>query len=487
VNDLAENIWTDLRRRNRLQAPATHFSPSIANFVPLNTSLFNWDQQSKIRVGDFFPIFVDTIPHPDIRTSSIYKKTGGKCVKVKSNKKRRASSHIHAFIPQGCCSRRFTSSFNSMKSFFICKHPCKLALAFFITTGATNCIASTSYLVTFGQEQYVIQGGETFPVQVFISPAPPAGLYSLGLKMRLNSTNAQISGVGAISVPADFSFDGPRAQSAVVAVGSNFAAIKSTTQFYSDSLHSSSNALLATFFITDKAPGSYQLQLEFFNTLGPTENIFVDGAGQVLDPYITFNTATVVREGPMTETNLTSITLNRQTGFFEQMVRVTNTRVHTAPAVRLHILNLAATWTVMNGSGTTNNHPFIQYNSALNPGEFVDLRVEYRIPNRIPTPQPNYDVEVVGVLPPPPTPNGTPQPLPVRAILPDGSFLLEFSSLSNRSYSIQYSHDLATWTTVVPALRGNGSQIQWIDYGPPKTDRPPSSDLSRFYRLFLLP
>ncbi len=324
-------------------------------------------------------------------------------------------------------------------------------------------------------------------MQVLITPTPPAGLYSFGVRMRINSTNARISGVGAITVPGDFAFDGPRAQSAVVAAGGNFAAVKGTTQFYSNSLRSSSNALLATFYITDLAPGSYQLQLEFFNTLGPTEQIFVNGAGQVLDPLIAFNTAMVVREGTLSSSNLSSITLNRQTGFFDQTVRIINNLSHIAPAVRLHVLNMASTWSVMNATGATNGHPFLQSNSPLAPGEFVDLRVEYRVPNRIPSPQPNYTVEIIGPFPSPPTPNGTPQPLPVRAVLPDGSFLLEFNSLSNRSYRIQYSHELTNWTTVVPALLGNGSRIQWIDYGPPKTDRPPATDTERFYRLFLLP
>lgn len=87
----------------------------------------------------------------------------------------------------------------------------------------------------------------------------------------------------------------------------------------------------------------------------------------------------------------------------------------------------------------------------------------------------------------PPDPGGTPHALAARAFLDDGSFLLEFTSLSNRYYSIQYSPDLSTWRTVVPALRGNGSRVQWIDYGPPRTDRLPRLDAQRFYRLTLLP
>jgi hypothetical protein len=53
---------------------------------------------------------------------------------------------------------------------------------------------------------------------------------------------------------------------------------------------------LASFQITDLslAPGkSYQLRLELFRTLGPTESVFVSGQGDQLDGNISFGTAFV--------------------------------------------------------------------------------------------------------------------------------------------------------------------------------------------------
>lgn len=71
------------------------------------------------------------------------------------------------------------------------------------------------------------------------------------------------------------------------------------------------------------------------------------------------------------------------------------------------------------------------------------------------------------------------------AILPDRTFLLEFTSEAGRSYYVQYSTDLTHWKTVQPAITGNGARIQWVDNGPPKTASPPGATPMRFYRVIV--
>ena len=69
--------------------------------------------------------------------------------------------------------------------------------------------------------------------------------------------------------------------------------------------------------------------------------------------------------------------------------------------------------------------------------------------------------------------------------------MLEFTTISNRLYSVQYSANMnGAWNTVTPPVTGNGDKIQWVDTGAPKTastapdhGRAPS----RFYRVILLP
>jgi len=344
--------------------------------------------------------------------------------------------------------------------------------------------SGSPYVVTFDRQEYQIRAGATFPVQVHISPAVPGGVFSFGVMLMVDSTNATVAGASAIAVPPALHFDGPRAAVPVVATGPGFAAVKGTGEFFSPVLTTSSNTLLATFYVSDRGNGPYELRLGFFNTLGSTEQIFVNGSGTVLDPQITFATAAVVQVGGLTNEVRSGLTLNRQTGLFEQTVRVINNSLNPVNGVRLFV-NLTTNWTVWNAAGTTNGRPFLQHAFPIAPGGFVDLRVEYRIPNRIPSPQPGY--EAVPFDPPGTTPPvGTPFPVSPRHSFADGSFLLEFNSLSNRFYSIQYSYDLQTWQTVLPAVKGNGSRLQWIDYGPPKTDSPPTARPQRYYRVFLL-
>jgi hypothetical protein len=56
----------------------------------------------------------------------------------------------------------------------------------------------------------------------------------------------------------------------------------------------------------------------------------------------------------------------------------------------------------------------------------------------------------------------------------------------NRLYYVQYSSNVNALATnpltALPAVRGTGSRVQWIDNGPPKTVSPPASG-TRFYRV----
>ena len=71
--------------------------------------------------------------------------------------------------------------------------------------------------------------------------------------------------------------------------------------------------------------------------------------------------------------------------------------------------------------------------------------------------------------------------------LSSGFVRVEFTTMSNRVYYLQYSADLASWRTALPALTGTGRDVQWLDTGPPKTESLPQSVTNRFYRILLLP
>jgi len=178
---------------------------------------------------------------------------------------------------------------------------------------------------------------------------------------------------------------------------------------------------------------------------------------------------------------------NPQTGLFEQTVRVFNPTSSEFQAVRVYIGNLATNVTVYNRSGITNGVPYVQSANRVLPGSYVDLLIEYYVPTRV-APNPTLVAQLVplsgggigSVV-------GNGQNIERGVMLPNSTFLLEFSTVAGRTYYIQYSSNLVTWLTAQQPITGNGSRVQWIDNGQPKTDSPPAAQSARYYRLMLLP
>jgi hypothetical protein len=179
------------------------------------------------------------------------------------------------------------------------------------------------------------------------------------------------------------------------------------------------------------------------------------------------------------------ITLNPQTGLFEQTVRLSNSSPNTVTAARLLIGALPADVTVYNASGSTNGTPFVKYNQSLAPLAAVDLLVEYYRANRQAIPQPSFLVQETTVVPV--TAAGTAIPIDRFVKMPDGRFLVEFTSTPGRTYAVQYSINMSTWKTADPTITAPANRVQWYDDGPPKTDSKPISTATRFYRVIKLP
>jgi len=200
---------------------------------------------------------------------------------------------------------------------------------------------------------------------------------------------------------------------------------------------------------------------------------------------------TVLANPPITATSAvdSSSVIFRQSGLMSQTVTVNNPSPIPIQAVRLTIQNLQAGIVVYNASGTNGlSQPYVQHNFPVPAGGSVTFFIEYYVPDRVTIPAPTFLAELVPVSAPI-NPAGTVQSIlrnpPV--VLVDGSVLIDFATLANRTYYIQYSADMATWTTVVPAVIGTGSTRQWIDNGPPKTESHPSTAGARFYRVLLVP
>ena len=182
---------------------------------------------------------------------------------------------------------------------------------------------------------------------------------------------------------------------------------------------------------------------------------------------------------------MSPITLNPQTGLFEQTVRLTNSSPNTIAAVRLFIMNLPADVQVYNASGSTNGIPYLQYNLPLASAATVDFLIEYYRANRQTIPQPVFVVQEI--IPVSVTATGVVLAINRDVQLGSGRFLIEFSATPGRSYAVQYSSDMVNWITAIPIITAPANLVQWYDDGPPKTESKPSTIGSRFYRVMLQP
>ena len=285
----------------------------------------------------------------------------------------------------------------------------------------------------------------------------------------------------------DLAFDGVREAFPVVGFGSGFGAAKGTARFFSSNNRSSTNQVLASFLLRVKTTGSFTIRLHPFNTLGETEQIFVDGLGRVLDPGLSFGIAEVVVDGRLEISSISGATLNPQTGLFEQKVTIRNGRTYPIAGIRLKADSLPTGWVPQNHRYLTNNLPVWEHRSLVQAGQPVELTLVYKVPGRNPTSSPTYSAEILEPQPASSSSGSLATTLSPRSMLGNGAFLIEFSSASNRSYLVQYSENLSNWLDSPPVVHGNGSRVQWIDSGPPLTPRLPSSSSNRFYRILLLP
>jgi len=226
------------------------------------------------------------------------------------------------------------------------------------------------------------------------------------------------------------------------------------------------------------------------NAAGSLTNVAVASSTQT-DSQPTNNAVTNVTTAvtvPITNlvlTVLSPITLNPQTGLFEQKVEVSNGGPSTPSSVMVLISGLAANATLYNATGITNGTPFVQSAAPLGIGSNVIFLLEFYVPTRVPPANLTYTVQA-GPPVIPPVVSGTILSISRAIVLPNGNVLVEFSAIPGQVYAIQYSSDMVTWLTAVPAITAPANQVQWIDSGPPKTVSSPAQQGARYYRVILL-
>lgn len=191
--------------------------------------------------------------------------------------------------------------------------------------------------------------------------------------------------------------------------------------------------------------------------------------------------------GQLTATLVSTQRLNLLNGFMEQTVVLSNAGPSSVAAARVVVSGLTSQ--LSNAEGTNNGEPFVVYGSSLEPGASARLLLQFKTPDYRPV---AASVQAFGV----PAFNWSPAlPLgtPVSGLrifrLPSGNMLVEFPSLTNRTYTVVYSDNVNFTNPLAaqPSIVSPANFVFWIDYGPPGTVSPPTNSLSRFYRVFLNP
>ncbi len=148
---------------------------------------------------------------------------------------------------------------------------------------------------------------------------------------------------------------------------------------------------------------------------------------------------------------------------------------------------------VFNALGTNSLGEWRVFAKNLLPGEARALTVEFYVPDLVSIPTPTYAAGALGTISDPSVSARTLLVETVRAFTnaayPNGAILIEFPTEVGRRYYVQYAPTTEGLVgpagqrkTAEPAILGTGSRVQWVDYGPPKTDSPPGAS-NRFYRV----
>jgi alpha-tubulin suppressor-like RCC1 family protein len=185
---------------------------------------------------------------------------------------------------------------------------------------------------------------------------------------------------------------------------------------------------------------------------------------------------------PTTSMSWSPLYSNALTGLIELPAQYQNRSTFTLNGLRVVVTNLPPGVQVVNQTGETNGLPYIQYCFPIPPNEVMKFTIELNTAAGTTTFEPRPLVQFV-FSEPPPAPVGELISIAAWQRAANSSFLLQFDTVQDRNYWVQFSDDLLNWKTSPQPVAGNGGPARWLDNGPPRTDRWPRNQPQRFYRV----
>jgi uncharacterized repeat protein (TIGR01451 family) len=192
--------------------------------------------------------------------------------------------------------------------------------------------------------------------------------------------------------------------------------------------------------------------------------------------------------GQLTTTIVSTQQFNQLSGRLEQNIVLSNAGPTSVDSARVIVTGL--TNRLSNAMGTNNGNPYVTYASTLTNGQGGAYLLLQFYPNQSAFPFTNSQMQAEGVTMPDLAPAASglmPTNILLMARLPSGGIFLEFPSLTNRAYTVEYSSNLLNWLAAQPLTVTPANYTSWIDYGPPTTVSHPTNTPMRFYRVFLNP
>jgi len=144
-------------------------------------------------------------------------------------------------------------------------------------------------LIGFADPETTVMVNEPVRLVVTIDYAGGAthSLFSYGVSILGDWETQGIVPIG-VDVPVALDFNGVAGSGAFVRTGDGFMGVKGTVNLSVNPIEVYPGTVLAEFELLFTRPGSYSLGLELFNTLGPTEDIFVNQEGLSIDDELQF-------------------------------------------------------------------------------------------------------------------------------------------------------------------------------------------------------